>query len=105
MYYTSWSNMSKVLQGRTENSIKNYFYSSIRRLKSNPISNIIRDIYLSQKTSLDEIQENNFFIREEILKLNPLSQSICKIFFKENYENLKFRDFLLEVIFSKELKT
>jgi len=35
VYFTSWSSISKMLQGRTENSIKNYYYSSVRRLKSN----------------------------------------------------------------------
>ena len=29
-HYTSWSAISRLLPGRTENSIKNYFYSSIR---------------------------------------------------------------------------
>ena len=49
IHHTSWSSMSKVLEGRTENSIKNYFYSSLRRLKSNPLSQIIKNIYVDYK--------------------------------------------------------
>lgn len=32
--WSSWATISKHLQGRTENAIKNYFYSSVRRLKA-----------------------------------------------------------------------
>ena len=32
--WSSWSRTAKRLQGRTENAIKNYFYSSVRRLKT-----------------------------------------------------------------------
>ena len=32
--FTSWSSISKSLNGRTENSIKNYFYSTLRRVQS-----------------------------------------------------------------------
>lgn len=35
--WSSWALISKNLPGRTENSIKNYFYSSIRRLRATEI--------------------------------------------------------------------
>jgi hypothetical protein len=35
--WSSWALISKELPGRTENSIKNYFYSSIRRLRATEI--------------------------------------------------------------------
>ena len=47
--------MSKLLPGRTENSIKNYFYSSIRRLKSNPIIEIFRDLYIKGTKNFTDI--------------------------------------------------
>ena len=36
-YNTSWSTICKNLQGRTENSIKNYFYSTVRRIQASPV--------------------------------------------------------------------
>ena len=33
VYWSSWSKIAKVLPGRTENSTKNYFYSTLRRIK------------------------------------------------------------------------
>ena len=57
VHFTSWSSISKLLKGRTENSIKNYFYSSVRRLKTNPIINVIKDLYITHKKSLDDIEE------------------------------------------------
>lgn len=33
-YGSSWSKIAKNIPGRTENSIKNRFYSTLRRLKS-----------------------------------------------------------------------
>lgn len=48
--------MSKLLPGRTENSIKNYFYSSIRRLKSNHIINVFRDLYINGTKTFKDIE-------------------------------------------------
>ena len=47
--------MSKVLPGRTENSIKNYFYSSIRRIKSNKIIETIKSIYHFKNMKLEDL--------------------------------------------------
>ena len=47
--------MSKVLEGRTENSIKNYFYSSIRRIKSNKIIELIKSIYYYGNKNVDDL--------------------------------------------------
>jgi hypothetical protein len=44
--------MSKILKGRTENSIKNYFYSSVRRIKSSPIMEELTDIFVNRKRSI-----------------------------------------------------
>ena len=41
--------MSKILRGRTENSIKNYFYSSIRWIKSSSIIDVLKDIFVGFK--------------------------------------------------------
>lgn len=93
-YFTSWSLMAKELEGRTENSIKNYFYSSIRRLKSNNIIHYLKEVYVPaprllslNKDSLDYvlllkhklpfILENRDTMVHEIAKLNCLSKLIC----------------------------
>ena len=101
-YMTSWSSMSRILPGRTENSIKNYFYSSVRRLKSNPIAHVLKDIYVRKKTNLSQIHENNAFINDEMAKLNHLSQKICKYLFDKNRKEDVFKQFLLSVLFTND---
>lgn len=101
-YFTSWSAMSKVLPGRTENSIKNYFYSSVRRLKSNPITHFIKELHITKRVSPSQIQENWSFLSNEISKLNKLSQEICKFFIKPIVPDSEFKTFLLSVIFMEE---
>lgn len=91
-FLTSWSLMAKELDGRTENSIKNYFYSSVRRLKSNNIINYLRAVYsddaadpqatpdypkrLRAKAGL--LVQNRDKMVAEIAKLNCLSKMICE---------------------------
>ena len=101
-YFTSWSMMAKELEGRTENSIKNYFYSSIRRLKSNNVINYLREVYGREEENMQETPDNldesenhinyplelkmhvEFLVQnrnkisEEISKLNRLSKLICE---------------------------
>jgi hypothetical protein len=73
IHYTSWSSMSKLLPGRTENSIKNYFYSSIRRLKSNQIINVFRDLYINGTKTFKDIEGQRKSLNAEILRFNRLS--------------------------------
>ena len=94
--------MSKVLPGRTENSIKNYFYSSIRRLKSNPLTHLLKDIYILKKTSISQVQENNCYLNSEINKLNRLSQEICKFLLKSSNNEDPFKQFLISVLFTDD---
>ena len=93
-FFTSWSLMAKELEGRTENSIKNYFYSSVRRLKSNNIINYLRAVYsdpeedleldgvpdypLKLKQKLGLLLQNREKMLAEISKLNCLSRMICE---------------------------
>lgn len=100
-FHTSWSAMSKVLIGRTENSIKNYFYSSVRRLKSNPVMTLLIDIYVSKRTSFEQVQQSNVFLNLEIGKLNRLSEEICRFLLRPSPDSL-FKQFLLDVMFSNE---
>lgn len=102
IHHTSWSSMSKVLEGRTENSIKNYFYSSLRRLKSNPLSQIIKNIYVDKEASLKQTLENSELIKDEMDKLNPLSQKICKYLLNDGERDEQFIEFLIGIMFTDE---
>ena len=102
IHHTSWSSMSKILEGRTENSIKNYFYSSLRRLKSNPLSHIIKNIYVDKVVDLSQTLEDSNFIRDELDKLNPLSQSICDYLLNDKDKDEQFVEFLIGIMFNEE---
>jgi hypothetical protein len=99
-FYTSWSLMANELEGRTENSIKNYFYSSIRRLKSNDVIIYLREVYGREEGEssfqgqspissipdyprqiylhLGYLVQNKLKIQRELEKLNCLSRLICE---------------------------
>jgi hypothetical protein len=94
-HYTSWSSMSKILPGRTENSIKNYFYSSIRRLKSNPIMDILNEIFISKKRSLNDLDDCKELMELEFSKFNRLSQKICEYLLSVENQKETFAGFLL----------
>ena len=96
---TSWSAMSKMLPGRTENSIKNYFYSSIRRLKANPLTHLLKDIHVERNTPLSQVQKAGESLSAEIAKLNPLSAEICRFLLDAKNANNPFTDFLVSVLF------
>lgn len=95
--------MSKILPGRTENSIKNYFYSSIRRLKSNSILGLFRDVYVVKSRSLESLKKENDFISGELAKFNVLSRKICNYLLDPDLNNERFTNFLLGVLFNKKL--
>ena len=90
-FLTSWSLMAKELDGRTENSIKNYFYSSVRRLKSNSIIGYLRAVYADEgqteavpdypgrlQAKAELLVQNREKMVAEIAKLNCLSKLICE---------------------------
>jgi len=97
-YLTSWSMMAAVLTGRTENSIKNYFYSSVRRLKTSSVFAIIKDVYLGNT----KVGVLSFDLENEVQKLNTLSKMICLFLLSEVKSGDVFREFLNSVIFGSE---
>jgi len=101
-YMTSWSSMSKILPGRTENSIKNYFYSSVRRLKSNPIVQLLNEVCFSKVDHSAQIRLDNPLVNEELSKLNLLSKNICFYLLEKDRKEEPFKQFLLSVLFSGE---
>ena len=102
VHYTSWSSMSKVLPGRTENSIKNYFYSSLRRLKSNPLCNVIKEVYVDKLIDIRTALERYDYIKDELSKLNTLSQRMCSYLLTKEPKDDNFVQFLITVIFCEE---
>lgn len=105
VFQTSWSLMAGALVGRTENSIKNYFYSSIRRLKSNPAISAIRDVYVDKTASVDSVFNYYPGLNAEVEKLNTLSRRICTYLLTSRSEKDMFGEFLLSVIFGGEGET
>lgn len=74
-HLTAWSTIAKVLPGRTENSIKNYFYSSVRRIQANPISKTIKKKLVSYASS--STPETHDELEKYSEELNVLSRLIC----------------------------
>jgi hypothetical protein len=101
-FMTSWSLMAGALTGRTENSIKNYFYSSVRRLKSNLAVSAIRDVWVDRVSTVESVFQENLTLRSEIQKLNTLSRHICTYLLSPAATDEVFRDFLLSVIFGSD---
>ena len=101
-YNTSWSLMSNILPGRTENSIKNYFYSSIRRLKSNNLFGALKSTYVTRRFSPQQALESVKTAQNDLAKLNRLSQKICMFLFEKNDRADQFLNFLISVLFNSE---
>lgn len=101
-YNTSWSAMSHILPGRTENSIKNYFYSSVRRLKSNNLIHILKSVFVYKKPLGPQPLEHNLALQNDIAKLNKLSQRICHFLLEKGEKNEQFLNFLLSVLFGAD---
>ena len=98
-FMTSWSLMSGVLVGRTENSIKNYFYSSVRRIKSNPIMVILRETYFGKREETSHAIKPEMMVAE-VEKLNVLARRICDFLLRTSVSsNNSFKEFLLSVLF------
>ena len=72
-HHTSWSAMSKILKGWTENSIKNYFYSSIRWIKSSIIMTLISEVFITRTKSKPDWAYIQDQYESELLRFNRLS--------------------------------
>lgn len=76
-HFTSWSGISKCLNGRTENSIKNYFYSTIRRIQSLEIFDYF--MLMREGKKLPAVESLDSFEKVyQLSKLNLLGKIICK---------------------------
>lgn len=105
-HFTSWSGISKCLNGRTENSIKNYFYSTIRRIQSLDVF----DYFMSMKEGKEfpavesvEIFESNY----QLNKLNLLGKIICKWLFQHieaKKEHMALFEYLFKMVADEKKK-
>lgn len=68
---TAWSTIALELPGRTENSIKNYFYSSLRRIKAGPLHQL-----LISKTDFSSEE-----VQRELKRLNDLGRYLSELAF------------------------
>lgn len=78
----SWSTMAKGFENRTENSIKNYFYSTVRKFESDKMKPMITEYILA-------LQRNKKSVCKEILchislTLNTLGRMILEFIGEEN---------------------
>lgn len=97
IYFTSWSSIAKNINGRTENAIKNYFYSSIRRLRSNSVIELLRENELHKyKDKIDIVIESL-----NISSINYLSVLIVKLLLDTELTDQKdiiLRDFIMQLL-------
>lgn len=99
-HFTSWSSISKSLNGRTENSIKNYFYSTIRRIQSCKVIEYIDA--MKQQTELPKLESKDaFYTIYQLDSLNKLGVILCEWLYsydKDKEEHKTLFDYLLNVI-------
>lgn len=105
-HLTSWSGISKGLNGRTENSIKNYFYSTVRRIQACPVIDFIIKVKLKEPTpTFDSFEAFNRFY--EMYKLNRLGVVLCNWLYdheKAKESNPGLYNYLLQTIGDEKKK-
>lgn len=68
---TAWSTIALELPGRTENSIKNYFYSSLRRIKAGPLHQLL----------INNADFGSEEVQRELKRLNDLGRFLSELAF------------------------
>jgi len=106
-YKTSWSKISSSLTGRTENSIKNYFYSTMRRIDSSSVRTYLQEAFLGTGAiSVASSSDEEFMEIHQMSNLNELGRRIC-LYLRAQYdcptkECPELYDFLRGMIISKD---
>ena len=101
IHKTSWSTISKKMTGRTENSIKNYFYSTIRRIQASPVNDFFQKKASGEEPKVTERSE--FIDNYSVNKLNILGNKICLFLWDHRETDKKMRTYLMDKI-SKDKK-
>ena len=103
-YLCSWAEISKNITRRSENSVKNFFYTSIKLIKKNGVYPYLISFIYNNNEKMDEsISDpvNNFI--DNFYDLNRLSQRIVS-FVVSSYKNEfgEFRKIIFEYLFNNE---
>ena len=103
-YLCSWAEISKNITRRSENSVKNFFYTSIKLIKKNGVYPYLTSFISGNKRNIDESVTdpiNNFI--DNFYDLNRLSQRIVSFVissYKNQYE--EFTKIIFEYLFNNE---
>lgn len=77
---SSWSKIAKLLTGRTENSVKNRFYSTVRKLLQDQTRQVIED---------EEFLKQNELYRLLIEHKVPIKKTLAMQDYSQIYKELK----------------
>ena len=104
--FSKWTLIRNKMNLRSENCLKNYFYSSIRKIKSSSFFKYFQLIVMTEDLQKNKIDEDSFLkkmpinlFEEEILKMNHLSKQILLCFFSQHANDKHYIIFLEEVLF------
>lgn len=105
-FKTSWSRISSGLNGRTENSIKNYFYSTMRRIDSSSVKGYLQGVFLGTSNAITDTTDEEFIEAHQMSNLNELGRKICLYLQRElgspTKECPELYNFLRGIIINKE---
>lgn len=90
---TSWSTLAKNMQGRTENSIKNYFYSTIRRIQMSKAMLYAKQLKEGKKSP--ELTREQFASHYEIDSLNELAKQLMFYLWEQATEETELKTYFL----------
>lgn len=109
---TAWSTIAKQISGRTENSIKNYFYSSVRRIKASILLPFIKQSRESPVKIVDCLNastgcQNTAAFPENVQRnlnhMNTLSQKLFNLALDAAPCNPTFQSFVLSLLFEEKI--
>lgn len=91
------------MPGRTENSIKNYFYSTIRRIQATKLLEYVQKI--KSVLPIQMYTKEDFMTEFEIDKLNELGRLMAIYIFENKLDSdTEFREFLITMISEEKKK-
>lgn len=99
---TSWSKIATRLEGRTENSIKNYFYSTMRRIQASKVLEFFKN--KDEKKPDLKLTDQEFKQKFELDKLNKLGEVISMYLWNGVEGPNKLKEYFLKKILNEKRK-